>query len=184
MSPNSLDATGDDVAVCAHIPPRTKAPARESSIGRLEELVQRLAAEVNFVDSALADVRDDLQWVTRNGIPEHIPALGHPVLWRMAADPTAADWAERLEITSGPQAIVEQRAAVTESALTMQLRRLLVSLVQSPELTTGVMDEHTAEVVSEARQVLDLPDESGESRVQEVDTGVPDRKPARKGQLF
>ena len=50
----------------------------------------------------LDGIREELQWLTRNGLPvqeERVPAS--PVLKRMALNPLAADWNEQLEIVRG-----------------------------------------------------------------------------------
>ncbi len=44
------------------------------------------------------EIREEISWVTRNGLTLRTPLPVSPVLKRMALDPMAADWGERLQI--------------------------------------------------------------------------------------
>lgn len=79
---------------------------RESSDNNREEAltdaVVRLTEEMQAVGSTLEAIREELNWLTRNGIPPHAdPPACHGVLKRMALDPTSEDWGDRLQIESG-----------------------------------------------------------------------------------
>ncbi len=65
--------------------------ALQNELAELKELIRVLV-------DAIDQVRDELQWLTRNGLPagERLPTV--PVLTQMAADPCADDWGERLVI--------------------------------------------------------------------------------------
>ena len=170
------------------MPPKHKTSARETAIDQLDTTVHRLAEQVIALNSTLDAIREDLQWVTQNGIPKHRPSLGHSVLKRMAADPTADDWSERLEIAGGPPAIVEQRASVAENAEILKLRRLLASLVDCPELSSGDQDQQTLALVAEARQLVVKADQlaKGDSQAGDLkpaEASIPNKSP-RDGKLF
>ena len=87
----------------------------------------------------------------------------------MGPKPSASDWSDYLHFERGVPAIVEQRAAVAESALTHQLRGLLAGLCESPELTAGCLDERTLELLARVQHVLQLTEEV------EVETEKPPR---------
>ena len=78
----------------------TRASAAESTrsqhVERLTDAVHRLADEVRVVRDVLNEIREDLGWVTRNGIPSHRGE--HTQLVRMAANPLAPDANEHLEV--------------------------------------------------------------------------------------
>lgn len=74
------------------------------AIERLDESVNRLADEMQSLWQTLDAIRDTLSWITRNGVPPHADSpVCHGVLKRMALDPTAEDWGERLDIDFGDQ---------------------------------------------------------------------------------
>ena len=58
--------------------------------------MNRLADELRVVRDVLDDVREDLNWVTRNGIPGR--PIQHTRVVRMARDPLAPDAAAHLEL--------------------------------------------------------------------------------------
>ena len=60
----------------------------------LAESVDRLTDELRSLGTVLESVREDISWVTRNGLP--VQPVEHIHLTRMARDPCAADWNERL----------------------------------------------------------------------------------------
>ncbi len=76
---------------------RTSAPelARLQHLERLTDAVNRLADEVLLVRDVLDETREDLRWLTRNGL-SHQPTV-HKQLVRSARDPLAPDANERLE---------------------------------------------------------------------------------------
>lgn len=74
-----------------------------SSAEAIENLRQEIADlrdHIRVLTDVLDEIRDELHWVTRNGLPrgEPPPSL---VLKQMAADPCAPDWGERLVIECG-----------------------------------------------------------------------------------
>ena len=62
---------------------------------RLTDAVNTLANEARVVRDALDEVREELSWITRNGIPSR--GGEHLQLVRLARDPFAEDAIERLE---------------------------------------------------------------------------------------
>ncbi len=73
----------------------TKAPA-DSDSERLLDAVVILSQQASILIDLIEDVREDLSWLTRNGIP-HQPLIVR--VDRMARDPLALDWGERLKFS-------------------------------------------------------------------------------------
>lgn len=58
--------------------------------------VDRLTGELAMLRQVLDEIREDFSWLTRNGLP--VQPIEHVHVKRMALDPCADDWGERLEI--------------------------------------------------------------------------------------
>jgi hypothetical protein len=74
-------------------PPPTPA---ELPAERLCDAVSDLAQHVHVLIDVLDEIREDLSWITRNGIPGGRP-IEHTRLIRMARDPLAPDARDHLE---------------------------------------------------------------------------------------
>ena len=68
--------------------PTTPVAAEES--GPLSESVDQLIGEVRLLRQVLDEIREDLSWVTRNGLP--VQPVEHVHVKSMARDVTAVDW--------------------------------------------------------------------------------------------
>ncbi len=92
---------GDPHALCfPSMPSRKAAPPpapAELPTEQLYETVTDLTQHVRVLIDVLDDIREDLNWITRNGIPGGRP-LKHTRLVRMARDPFAPDAREHLEL--------------------------------------------------------------------------------------
>ena len=75
-----------------HVP--SAAPVERAS--PLTESVDRLTSEIHCLRQVLDDVREDVSWLTRNGLP--VQPVEHVHVRRMARDVNADDWSERLVI--------------------------------------------------------------------------------------
>ena len=77
---------------------RASAPESQRSqwLERLTDAVNRLADEVRVVRDVLDETREDLGWLTRNGIPGRHGE--HRQIVRMARDPLASNANELLEV--------------------------------------------------------------------------------------
>ena len=60
------------------------------------ESVDRLSSEIHCLRQVLDEVREDVSWLTRNGLP--VQPIEHVHVRRMARDVNADDWSERLVI--------------------------------------------------------------------------------------
>ncbi|MFO1003478.1 MAG: hypothetical protein U0936_24360 [Planctomycetaceae bacterium] len=58
--------------------------------------IERLADEISGLRQVLDEIREELSWVTRNGIP--VQPIEHIHVTRMARDVTAGNWKERLKV--------------------------------------------------------------------------------------
>lgn len=77
---------------------RNAPPAPPDEPDALSLAVDRLAQELTCLRQVLEEVREDFSWVTRNGVP--VQPIEHVHVRKMAVDPCADDWGERLEIES------------------------------------------------------------------------------------
>ncbi len=81
-----------DPAMTSHRQSPPTKSAEESQ--QLAESVDRLTDELRSLGTVLESIREDVSWVTRNGLP--VQPVEHIHLTRMARDPCADDWNERL----------------------------------------------------------------------------------------
>lgn len=81
--------------------PTEQQPAEQSEITELREEIADLKDHIRVLIDTIDEVREELQWLTRNGLPSSEPLPTTPVLKQMAADPCAEDWGERLVIERG-----------------------------------------------------------------------------------
>jgi hypothetical protein len=126
------------------MPPRKASPPpapAELPAERLCDAVSDLAQHVHVLIDVLDDIREDLSWITRNGIPGGRP-IEHTRLIRMARDPLAPDARDHLEFRTytlephGPSPITPEvfESLVSEIAEAMtvvgqeQLNMLLTAL--------------------------------------------------------
>lgn len=93
------------------MPPRKSSTATPNEVVELREELVDLRQQVQLLSTIIDELREELSWLTRNGIPPHADAIPSPVLKRMAADPLADDWNERLVIARGEPADVTPRAS-------------------------------------------------------------------------
>ncbi len=69
-------------------------------IENLQQTVEELSQEVHVLRNVLDEIREDFSWALRNGHPTPEHELQHPILKKMALDPSATDWQNRLEIVT------------------------------------------------------------------------------------
>lgn len=99
------------------MPPRNeRSPATSDEVALLRDEVTDLKNQVRVLSDILDEIREELQWVTRNGLPIPEPLPTVPVLKRMAVDPCANDWNERLVIVRGEFPEPESRQTLSETA--------------------------------------------------------------------
>lgn len=74
----------------------TPAPSPTPDGEPLVDAVHRLTAEITVFRQVIDEIREDFSWLTRNGLP--VQPIEHVHVVRMALDPCADDWGDRLEI--------------------------------------------------------------------------------------
>jgi hypothetical protein len=97
-------------------PRKESPPAKDDEIAELREEIADLKNHVRVLSDILNEIREELEWVTQNGLPVQerpLPLPPVPILKRMAADPCAADWNERLVIDYGSQADESSESVAT-----------------------------------------------------------------------
>ncbi|MBX3440198.1 MAG: hypothetical protein KF861_22100 [Planctomycetaceae bacterium] len=98
------------------MPPRMSPTAPPNdSVALREELVE-LRQQVALLSVIIDELREELSWLTRNGLPPHADAAPSPVLRRMALDPCADDWRERLAIARGEPVVAPPASSPTQPA--------------------------------------------------------------------
>ena len=115
---NPIDGIDLSLHSVAAMAPRTsEAQTPSDDIAELTSAVRELAEQVEVLRNVLDEMRDQLSWALRNdAFSDGLPRPS--VLKRMAADPTASDWAERLEILrpmTSVEASVERPSTSTET---------------------------------------------------------------------
>lgn len=71
-------------------------------IWELRREMAELKDNIRVLSDVLYEIREEISWLTRNGLPIQEERLHvAPVVKRMALNPAASDWAERLEIARG-----------------------------------------------------------------------------------
>ena len=75
---------------------KSTAPVAAEKSGPLSESVDQLIGEVRLLRQVLDEIREDLSWVTRNGL--QIQPIEHVQIKQMARDVTAEDWSVRLVV--------------------------------------------------------------------------------------
>ena len=92
----------------AQVPERT---SRET----LSESVGRLAGEVHILRDVLAEIREEMTWIMRNGVP-HQP-VEHVLLKSMAKDPFDPKWGEKLVVERYPRVESSTNSTVDPESL-------------------------------------------------------------------
>jgi len=77
-------------------------PADRDELTELRHEVADLKNHLRLLVDAIDEIRDELQYLNINGIRTREPLPAVPVLKRMALDPCAIDWNERLVMDFGP----------------------------------------------------------------------------------
>jgi hypothetical protein len=74
----------------------SKPPAAEDPHELLANSVDRLSSEIRVLREVLDEIREDFSWISRNDLA--IQPIEHVHVRRMALDPCAEDWGDRLEV--------------------------------------------------------------------------------------
>lgn len=152
---------------------------RIECLKRLTDAVNRLADEVRVVRDVLDDVREDLGWITRNGIPGR--ASEHTQLLGMARNPLSPHANERL-VT---QTTTSADSASSFDELVAEIAEAVTVVGQEQvNLLLAALDNARAKLLAAIKTPsVDLEPETT-AAASEQRVPIPADKPSKPGQLF
>ncbi len=154
----------------------------------LSEPVDRLIGEVRCLREVLDEIREDLSWVTRNGLP--IQPIEHVHIKRMARNVAADDWNARLEIDRvllHPPSQLSGKDALNIERISDELRETVATLAQGQiEPVLKALDEvKTALVMAMQRDKATNNESSNSTPVTSLfSPDEPTPMQVRRGRLF
>ena len=152
---------------------------------RLTDAVNRLADEVRVVRDVLDETREDLAWVTRNGIPGYCGE--HSQLIRMNRAPFASDTNERLEIRTSTvgQSGSSEFSSDAFDALVSEIAEAVTAVGQEQVnlLLTALDDARAKLLTAIKKQFADPKPETNRTSKQHAPASN-SSKPSEPGQLF
>lgn len=141
----------------------TAPPAPE--LDPLALAVDRLTGELAMLRQVLDEIREDFSWLTRNGLP--VQPIEHVHVKRMALDPCADDWGERLEIersTYHPRGAASPLDSDSLDHIADDLKVTMEAVAQGQlEIVLTALDGVRAEILTVLRRRRSDP--AGESAV-------------------
>ena len=171
-------------------PVRASAPESQRSqwLERLVDAVQHLADEVRVVRDVLDETREDLSWVTRNGIPgQHSE---HKRITCMARDPLAADANEHLAVVTSTPAFVNSSELSAEvfDELVSEIAEVVTVIGQEQvNLLLTALDDARTRLVAAIKTSAASPGASNEplaSPPAQESASPPTVKSSETGRLF
>ena len=166
-------------------------PIRHQHVERLTDAIERLADEVRVVRDVLDDIREDLNWITRNGIPNH--PIQHTRVVRMALDPLAPDARDHLEVRTytlepkcssavTPQVLDELVSEIAEAMTVVGQEQLNMLLMALDDARTKLMAAIKNPVgTSMEEKTIPIPIREGSSSSSETMAPTESRE---RGRLF
>lgn len=155
-------------------PAATSAPEADP----LALAVDRLTGEIALLRQVVDEIREDFSWVTRNGLP--VQPIEHVHVKRMALDPCAADWGERLEIersTYHPRGAASPLDSEALDQIADDLKTTMEAVAQGQlEIVITALDGVRAEICSTLK--CRRGDPAGESSSETPRTPAPE--PAKR----
>jgi hypothetical protein len=161
--------------------PSASETSRSQQMERLTDALNRLADEVRVVRDVLDETREDLSWLTRNGVSRQ-PTV-HTQLLRMALNPLAPDADERLEFRrfSAGDSSQPQIAAEQLEELVSEIAEIVTGTGQEQvNLLLGALDDMRAKLVAAIKSSADEP----QLEVTTTTTASDSQTPAKQGKLF
>ena len=168
---------------------RASAPESQRSqwLERLTDAVNRLTDEVRVVRDVLDETREDLGWITRNGIPGHHGE--HMQIIRMARDPLAPDANERLEFRTSTSGNSSELAPDVFDELVSEIAEVVTVVGQEQvNLLLHALDDARTKLLA-AIKTPASPPIAGKERISSEPpppqpTLVASPKPSESGHLF
>ena len=169
-----------------------RSPAQESRrsdwLEPLTDAVNRLTDEIRVARDVADEFRIDFAWLLQNGMPHQPREM--VILKRMARDPLAEDWAQRLEVTRCPipqsqrdqsslsfddlEAFAHELQTAFEGIAEGQLEIVLTALEEVRQRILAALPHRTAEPP-------DSPDATTSTIATDTQTAV---SPSKQGELF
>lgn len=137
------------------------------------------------------EIREDFSWLTRNGLP--VQPIEHVHVKRMALDPCADDWGERLEIersTYHPRGAASPLDSEALDHIADELKTTMEAVAQGQlEVVLTALDGVRAEILNSLKRRRGGPagESSGESpvaRTHSPEPAIPSGPKPPPGQLF
>lgn len=167
-------------------------PGHSTESDALVAAVERLADELRILRDVIGEVREDISWVSRNGLP--VQPIEHVVVKRMAKDPFAADWGDQLETIhlQSPQRttnvdhdviqkLTDGLRSAFEGIAQGQLEIVLTALDGVRTETLAVIGSHPCHAPSPE---VPPPEPAGHMAPSDDDTASGKHVKPRRGQLF
>lgn len=155
---------------------------RPQLMERLTDAINRLADEVRVVRDVLDETREDLGWLTRNGLPHQTTV--HTQLVRMARNPLAPDANERFEFRRFvfPNAGHSTLASERLDELVSEIAEVVTGTGQEQvNLLLGALDDVREKLIAAIKASEDRQD----AEVDSPETSSPtSRRSAKQGELF
>lgn len=173
----------------------TPAPSHTPDEEPLVDAVHRLTAEITVFRQVMDEIREDFSWLTRNGLP--VQPIEHVHVVRMALDPCAEDWGDRLEIersTYTPRAstsplesdvldrVTEDLTSALEAAAQGHLEFVLSALERVRDSIVAVL-KHRQRADAATPDGVSLPPVTDQPQTPESEPATSSSKP-RPGHLF
>lgn len=153
--------------------------------------VDRLTGELALLRQLMDEIREDFSWLTRNGLP--VQPIEHVHVKRMALDPCADDWGDRLEIersTYYPRGAVSPLDSEALDQIADDLKTTMEAAAQGQlEIVLTAFDGVRAEILSALKRRRDGPvgessDDAVAPRVPQSAPETPAKPKPPPGQLF
>ncbi|MBM3970825.1 MAG: hypothetical protein FJ302_13355 [Planctomycetes bacterium] len=142
--------------------------------------------ELRVARDVMDEIREDIGWVTRNGIPGHRD--GPSQLLRMARDPLAADASERLEVRLNQGAATDSPAFSPEKfdELLLEIAEVVTVVGQEQlNLLLTALDSARDRLLTAIKSpAADPKSKAKSSEAQHRSQPATPPKPAGRGRLF
>ena len=160
-------------------------PRRAEHIERLTDAVNHLADEVRVARDVMDEIREDLGWVTRNGIPGRNGE--HTQLIRIARDLLSPDANERLEVRTSklpPSSSAGLSEARFEELVSEITEAIAVVGQEQVDMLLTALDDARAKLLAAIKTPSAAPKPPPTATASERPAPIPADKPAKPGQLF
>ncbi len=159
--------------------------SRSQWLERLTDAVNHLADEVRVAWDVMDEIREDLGWVTRNGISGRNGE--HTQFVRMARDPLSPDANKRLEIRTSklsPSTSAGLSEARFDELVSEITEAIAVVGQEQVNMLLTAFDDARAKLLAAIKTPFADPKPATTATASERPVPIPSDKPAKPGQLF